>query len=258
MVLDRLVDGDARGAADGRDRGQRGTSEPECEAEDEGQSADDPADAGPAELGAHELHQPVADRDPDPDADRGADRPEHECGTQVARCDGAWGASDRLHHADLAGLLANDGVHRGEDDDEGGHEGDACDRVEHDDEVPDVLRAGPGAGTPHLEYVPVGDVGELVGEDRAQLGHHRVDRRGGRILGQDVDRVRRRVPHDPLHVGAREVEHGGVVGDLAAVAHGAAAAADLERLPPSRCGFAARWCRPPLPRDVRSWRCCRR
>ena len=142
--------------------------------------------------------------------------------------DRARGSTDRLHHPDLAGLLADDSVHRGVDQDQRGDHRNARDQVEEDREVAEIVRARPGPGRPGLQDVPVGEVGELGCEDRPQLGDHRADRRRSRVGGEDVDRVRRRITHHPLHVGVRHVQHGRVVEHLGAVAQRATAPPHLE------------------------------
>ena len=139
VILDRLPHGDTPGPVEGWPCRQDGPAETDDEAENHGEPAELPPDAGPAEFAAHERHEEVAEGEPDDGAEHRPDGTEEEGGPQVSEADLAPGATDRLHDPDLPGLLTDNRVHGGVDEHEGRQQRDPGDHVEQHDEVLEVL-----------------------------------------------------------------------------------------------------------------------
>ena len=153
-------------AANGEDHGEGGAEGDDGDAHREA--------AGDAEDAArHEARDEVRQGDADRHADHDAEAREVQRGAEEDTGYLSAPAADRLHHADLGGLLRHEGVHRGGDQEDGGDEGEPGEDVHERGHLVGELPAGPVA------FV-TGDrqVGEGAGPDvRVEPGLKALDGR---------------------------------------------------------------------------------
>ena len=159
-LLKRFADGDAqrppecgRGGANGEDHGEDGAEGDDGDAHCEA--------AGDAEDAArHEARDQVRERDADRHTDHDTEAREVQRGAEEDAGYLSAPAADRLHHADLGGLLRHEGVHRVGDQEDRGDQGEPGEDVHERGHL-----VGEHTARPVAFVTGDGQVGEGAGPD---------------------------------------------------------------------------------------------